>query len=255
LRVVHYLAFGVIATALWLTASTSAWASGLCCLGLIATVATVTGSRRSGGMRLPPAALFVLLVLLVAAAGWLIYRDTASAILEERWSKRMEDPLSDLPEQLALEVLHERPIFCAFGTGLGGMSFYIAEKMAFGQRVVLFPNNGLLALVCNVGIVGLLLGALAVKNGLLTLVPGRRANPEARMLAVAGASAAVQCLIFSQTWVMALAFGLLLAAEFRSRQRAAGPRKSDTGAQARRETHLPPRRIPGEGAKAWANEC
>lgn len=202
----------VVVGALWLTASTSAWGGALACLGVTAFYGLLTGAGETGNRQgLSLAALGVLAACAVGVL-FLVYREDVADIYEQRWSSRVVDPLSDAPEKTSLEVLADQPYLALWGTGLGGMSFYIARRSTELEHMIFFPNNGLLGFVCNVGAMGLILLFLSVQDGLLAPFRGRGPAQAAQALAVVGLAALLQCFIFAGSWLMSAAIGCLLAA-------------------------------------------
>jgi len=122
-----------------------------------------------------------------------------------------------LAERVALERLNSKPVLWLLGAGFGGISAYIAEELAGSSRLVLFPNNGLLGMICNFGLVGLAAMLYSFRRGLGVLLRAGHSHPgEARAMAFVGLACLVQCFIFAQAWLLSWAFGFLLAAEFRA---------------------------------------
>jgi hypothetical protein len=213
---------GLVLLTLWLTASTSAWSGAV--LVLLLGVYLI-GWRRVRRLRVIFGAL---LLLTLTSAVWLriggmSWQGIASEIalrarvrLLDRFAE--QGPLGDLAEQVTLEVLKSDPILAFVGTGYGGMSAHIAAALAGTSQLVLFPNNGLLGMVSNFGLVGMLLMLWSLRRGLgVAFLDVRGERGEVGAMAFVGAAALLQCFIFSQPWLLSWAFGFLLAAEFRIR--------------------------------------
>jgi len=123
---------------------------------------------------------------------------------------------SDLPEVESLEILKERPWLIWFGTGLGGISFYIAQNIG-GSDIILAPNTGLLSFICSIGIVGILFMIIIFRRSLLlpfTLTDS--VDKAVKSLAFVGLCLFLQCFIFS-AGILPFAFAFLLAADFMAR--------------------------------------
>jgi hypothetical protein len=220
------LQFLVIAAGLYLSAATSGWAAflGVVVLGIhTALRRPEVGFRWLWQLGLPAAILSAAAIVSLGLrcgdlAGHL------DLIVEERWTSRIDNPLGDLPEEAAKEILHERPQLGIFGVGMGGISFYIAQSLG-GSDLILYPNNGLLAWICNLGIVGLALWYLTFQQGVwaaLRVAPngGDRNVP---MLAFLGLALMIQSLVYTKLPLLSLSMGCLLAAEFRcDRRQVAG---------------------------------
>ncbi|MCC6587582.1 MAG: hypothetical protein IT168_12870 [Bryobacterales bacterium] len=205
---------GLFILTLFLTASTSAWGAAL--VSMLVFVYAVPPQRRTqvfiwGG---------IMWGLLMTSGSFDIvgaYRVadsiTVSDVIVERTVSRIEDSgvLEDLPEQYALSVLRSDYWKTVFGVGLGGMSFYIAQELPFASEYILFPNNGLLGWICNVGIVGLVLLLLTVAPGVSVLQTGCR-DTYRRGLAFVGTVVLLQCLIHGGYFMWSIALGLLFAA-------------------------------------------
>ncbi len=118
----------------------------------------------------------------------------------ERFFGRLGDivteGLQDLAEIEAKKILEDNPEMAIFGTGLGGISFYIAQNLGGQQTMILFPNAGLLGLLCDLGVVGIALLLWCVRIGLRPAMDIARTDaPEVRSLSYGyGASCAVSCI-------------------------------------------------------------
>lgn len=190
--------------ALWLTASTSAWTS---CIGGLVVVApaVLRGVARDQNAR-RWALVGLCIVGLALASAVLVGRafdfDAARSVWTARVSERLggtgtviSSALGDLAETETLGVIEENPLIGVFGAGLGGISFYIAQRLG-GSSVVLFPNAGFLGFIANTGAIGLgILTALVWRSAVVPLWSRRRGTGE-REVAVVGAMAFVQTLIF-----------------------------------------------------------
>jgi hypothetical protein len=213
---------GLLLLTLWLTGSTSAWAGAMLVLIFGLWLIGRRGAHNLGVV------FGTLALLALGAAAWLRVRGmswqeiTFQIVLpvQARFVDRLAEqgPLGETPEQLALDILKSNPSLALFGTGYGGISAHIAAALGGTSQFVLFPNNGLLGMVSNFGFVGLLMMLWSLRRGLRL---AWRAKPgqagEAGAMAFVGSAALLQCLIFSQTWLLSWAFGFLLAAELRAR--------------------------------------
>lgn len=136
----------------------------------------------------------------------------------QRWGGSTSEVLQDLPEVEAIEVLKKHPEMAIFGTGLGGMSFYIAQNLGGGQSIILFPNTGVLAFLCDIGIVGIgLLFVCLIKGIRPTIDVSRSYAPQVRSLSFVGATLFAQCFVFSGG-LLPFAIAFLLASEFLNKQ-------------------------------------
>lgn len=196
--------------ALLLTSSTSAWASALCMVGLSLYALPRWGGSAIMGVR---GIVLVLVAGLAVTGVALLLFPNMGEIVWYRFVERMQDPVSDLPEVTALEVLKNNPSLAIFGTGLGGISFYIAEALGGEQTLILFPNNGLLGMVCNVGVVGVVLVVLSCWAGIWMLLFARVPADRSRgCVALVGLVLLVQCFILPQPYAFSAALGFLWAA-------------------------------------------
>jgi hypothetical protein len=213
---------GLLLLALWFSASTTAWAGTI-----LALVLGVLLLRMSGHAYLAKALPASVLLVVIGAALWLPSSGVSGREMlsymalraQVRFTERLtqEGPLPDLAERVALERLNSKPVLWLLGAGFGGISAYIAEELAGSSRLVLFPNNGLLGMICNFGLVGLAAMLYSFRRGLGVLLRAGHSHPgEARAMAFVGLACLVQCFIFAQAWLLSWAFGFLLAAEFRA---------------------------------------
>lgn len=204
----------LVLLALFLTASTSAWFG---CLGGFFLAYLVFLRRGEKGLMAAlrvPLLAFMLLLSAAAIFRWDVVKSTAEDILEARITSRIESAVGDLPEEVARKVLAERPHLLVTGTGLGGISFYIAEYLGGNQPFVLFPNNGVLGIICNIGLIGLGLILLMGYRGMKTILKsGARTNLQEQTLVLVGTTVLLQCLIFGAPWQFSVALGFLAAAE------------------------------------------
>ena len=204
-----FLLFVFLVTLL-LTSSTSAWVSAICLFGLVAYLVL----RSKGSLRLVGVGVgFVPVVLLCFVVLDVVVFTNVDLweIFHLRLILRMEQPVSDMSEIVALEVLKEEPSLGLLGTGMGGMSFFIARYLGGEQTTILFPNNGLLGMICNLGIVGVFLILASVSAGLRRFIRGQEGQ-DAPALALVGTAALAQTFIFPQPFITVFAFGFLWAA-------------------------------------------
>lgn len=203
---------------LWLTASTSAWAGSLVCLGLGIGVILTRGRLMVTEVVFVFLVAFIIFLSFNAIVDWNSFKETYAEIINVRGIERIRDSLGDLAEQVALELLLANPILAIFGVGLGGMSFYIAEYLGGNQFLILFPNNGLLGWICNIGVLGIILLLFAVWGGIRRLFSSRlRKNEAITGIRLIGVATLIQCFIFPQTWLTSVAVGFLMAGGFNVR--------------------------------------
>ncbi|MDF1593770.1 MAG: hypothetical protein P1P89_19860 [Desulfobacterales bacterium] len=197
---------------MFLTYSTSAW------IGFVGMMAIALWTLRNRfASRL--ARLLLLLALLIGGLAIVNFSGVLPktpggiiSIVQERTTGR--EYLRDMPEIEAIQVLAEHPWMILSGTGLGGMSFYIARNLG-GSDIILFPNTGLLAYISDMGLIGITLLIFSLRGGLRpTLTPSTQSDEITRSLSFIGTVCLMQTFIFSAGILM---FGLafLLAAEFR----------------------------------------
>jgi len=221
-RKTRFLLLTVILLTLWFTASTSGWIAALCCLSLAIPLI----GRWNGHRSVVPTCIGLGLLVLLSSA--LITGNVGERLadsgfwqavkvrLVDRLSEGTDvisSSLSDGPEQLTIELLSERPHLAIFGVGQGGVSFYIAE-MTGGSPIILSPNNGVLALVSSIGIVGIGLLLFVFFRLACLVTPGRGGAPNAGAMALVGIVAWLQVCIFPQPYLISCACGFLLSAGF-----------------------------------------
>lgn len=199
--------------ALFFTFSTSAWAGFI---GMISIALWTARWRFSTRLMRILWLVFLLIfsLIIVDVVGLLPEEHSLASLIQERTV--MREYLADLAEIEAMWVLSDHPEMLLWGAGLGGMTFYIAENLG-GSNIVLFPNTGLLAYICDMGIIGISLLILALWGGLRpTLLSRARVDTDTRFLSFIGTICLMQTFIFDAgIGLFALAF--LLAAEFRWR--------------------------------------
>ena len=142
-------------------------------------------------------------------------------IISERSTQRLSDIVlngpNDLPEIEAIEVLKQKPYLGLLGTGLGGISFYIAKNL-YGSDIILTPNNGFLSFICSIGIIGVFFMIICFKRGIyLALSSAHHVKKEIKSLAFVGLILILQSFVFNSN-ILTFAFGFLLAAEFMNRK-------------------------------------
>lgn len=219
-------------TALWLTASTAGLIGLAACIGVIALAAVTWQGRlprRISGLAAAAAGVLTLAAAISQLPGAAEYvRDDLPAIMQARVFERMEEAdqgfagsWATMPEQVTFDILKARPRLALFGTGLGGMSYYIAEYIG-GSPFILFPNAGLLGLLANLGAAFLLL-LFWVFHRPLQLLTQRRGAAEVipLRLLVMGSVVWIQVFIFAGTALLAYGCGFLLAAELWRRPKPA----------------------------------
>lgn len=210
---------GLFVFALWFTASTSAWAG---CLALLLLGLLAFRKVRQSRALWVVAVTFPALIVISQTASKDSFLSRQIEQAKTRSTDRLihEGPVGDLAERIALDILNSNPILYVFGTGFGGISSYIADKLTTPGQLILFPNNGLLGMICNFGVAGLLMLLLSLSRGLAIVLRAKDCDTdEARALGFVGVVCLTQCLIFGQTWLLSWSFGFLLAAEFRNMHR------------------------------------
>jgi hypothetical protein len=138
--------------------------------------------------------------------------DQVIAIVSLRTIDRLEadSPLSDGPEIATIEVLGQSPLMLIAGAGLGGISFYIADYLGGSQNLILFPNNGMLGLIANVGMLGAVLYFINLfKVGSVAIMSPVQSRTKA--IAVSAFALGVQYMIFPQQIMWVSFVGLSLA--------------------------------------------
>ncbi len=200
---------------LFLTLSTSSWAGFFCALALALYLAASQGKSHWLGA-FTVFLLFLGILMAVDSTGLLPEQVSLSSVFEKRWTERMEAPLADMPVRETLKVLSAYPQFVFFGTGAGGMSFYIAEKLG-GQEIILAANIGWVNFLGDLGLAGILLMITAMWSGIRNIIPNHAARDNvSRYLAFMGCVFFCQSMISSGSWMLSCAFGFLLASQFRS---------------------------------------
>lgn len=208
----------IITSTLFLTFSTSAWAGFI---GMIIIFLwTIRKQLKNRLVRLSMPMLALILGLAMADSSFFSQDNlSVSAMIKERTV--MREYLADLSEIEAKRVLEDHPELFLSGTGLGGMSFFIAENLG-GSDIILFPNTGLLAYVCNMGFIGISLLIFALWRGLrLTLIGFPHIDAGTRSLSFIGTVCLMQTFIFD-AGISLFALAFLLAADFRWRRVYAG---------------------------------
>jgi O-antigen ligase len=208
---------------LLLTFSTSAWL-GLPFCAILALYAS-TGERRS---RLHLAFIVgtILAALLIYAhvIGWWPRELSLADIVQARLVKRMEAPMRDMPVAESWRILRQRPLLAVTGAGLGGISFYIAAELGGRQQLVLAPNVGFVGMLCNFGVIGVLLELLAFRRGIRAfLLPAGVPDEVSRAMSFLGCLILGQSLVGFPFFCLPLGFGLLLACGFRYQMMEALP--------------------------------
>jgi len=201
-----------------LTLSTSGWGTFFFCLALMFFLSA--RQKKSGFL-----ALFLILllpgVLLTAdSMGWLSEGISVKEVFEERWTQRMVNPLNDAAVEETLDVLSNNPRFIPFGTGSGGMSFYIARNLG-REDLILASTVGWVNYLGDIGLVGILLMISCMWGGIRNLLFRRaRCDDVSRYMSFMGCVFLCGTLISAPSYILASAFGFLLASQFRSQAMA-----------------------------------
>lgn len=210
-----HLALMLSLLVLTLTLSTAGWSGFFFCLALALYLASNHGKQRWFGA-LFVFLLFVGFLMAVDSTGLLPEQISMTGVFEKRWTQRLKTPLADLPVKETIKVLAAYPQFVFFGTGAGGMSFYIAEKLG-GQKIILAANIGWVNFIGDLGLAGILLMITAMWGGIRNFVSRRMASDDvSRYLAFMGCVFLCQSMIAAGSWMLSSAFGFLLASLFRS---------------------------------------
>lgn len=201
---------------LFLTLSTSSWAGFFCCLALALYLAASQGKSHWFGA-FAVFLLFLGILMTVDSTGLLPEQVSLSSVFEKRWTERMEDPLADMPVKETFKVLSANTQFVLFGAGAGGMSFYIAENLG-GREVILAATVGWVNFLGDLGLVGLFLMIAAILGGIRNLLFRRSTRDDvSQLLSFMGCVFLCQYLISAPSWMLSVAFGFLLASQFRSK--------------------------------------
>jgi hypothetical protein len=211
----------VFVLTLGLTASTGAWLGGLFCLGLFPCVRFWIrgGSCRDGALLL--ASIFLVSILLTAAVLSGKEGGLLGEIVDERLVSRLNlssgADLNDTFENhaaghdlVAMQVLTENPHFVLFGVGQGGIAYYMAEMLGGERDLIIYPTIGLLILIADIGITGLLVGVYALAfDPRLVWFRGAPSGPA--IILFAGSIGLAQYLNNSTSLMMSVSAGLLLS--------------------------------------------
>jgi hypothetical protein len=205
---------------LWLTASTSAWGGGVLMLCILA-IALQTHSALHAGLKRSALLILVSAVLMVGGVTYLLFKTagTISATISARTIDRLrfDRSFGDLPEKTTLVVLAKRPLFAIVGSGLGGISFYIAEELG-GTQLILTPNSGILSTISEIGILGtLLLLGVCLPGMQLIWSRIRRGGLIELQLAIVGSAALGMYFVKGNPLLLSCGLGLLIAAKQHSR--------------------------------------
>lgn len=74
-----------------------------------------------------------------------------------------------------------------FGASYGGISAYIAQELGGSSRLILFPNNGLVGMISDFGLVGVLMMFYSLRQGIgMVCNRGLDTRHEARGMAFVG---------------------------------------------------------------------
>lgn len=221
----EWLVGGLVFAALLSTVSTSALVVSMAGVLLFVLAEARLSMRRAQAL-----AGVVFVVLVTVASGMGVsegFRERVFDRLElltERTVDRIREDgaVSDMPELMAMEVFRDAPLLAVTGTGLGGMSFYIAEKLGGAQTLIYFPNNGILAFVSNAGAIGLSLLLWRLRLPLASVFGVSRhllRDKRALLHAFAGTVCLIQCLVHSGYYLWSISLSLLLTADWMMRTR------------------------------------
>ena len=198
-----------------LTLSTSGWGGLFCGVALALYLAL----RRGRPRWISPLGVFALFLGLLAVVEWsglLPEQIVLGRIFSERWTERLSDPLAAMDVVETLKVLAAAPQFVFFGTGAGGMSFYVAENLG-GRNVILAATVGWVYLLGDLGLVGMFLMIVAMWGGIGNVFSRWATSDDVcRYLSFMGCVFLCQSMISAGSWMLASAFGFLLASQFRS---------------------------------------
>ncbi len=217
-NILTHLALFLSLLVLILTLSTSGWGTFFFCLALMVFLSTRQKKSRS-------LALFLILLLAgvlltVDSIGWLPGGISVKEVFEERWTQRIMVPLNDTAVEETLDALSDNPGFIPFGTGSGGMSFYIAQNRG-GEDLILASTVGWVNYLGDIGLVGIFLMISCMWGGIRNLL-FRQAQYDdvSQYMSFMGCVFLCGALISAPSCMLACAFGFLLASQFRSQAMA-----------------------------------
>ncbi len=211
---IHFALFLSILV-LFLTLSTSGWGGFFCCLALVVYMVSTHG-KTHWISAMVMIVFFLGLLMAVDSSGLLPEEISLISVFEERWTERMENPLADMPVQETIKVLSASPQFLLYGTGAGGMSFYIAENLG-GREIILAATVGWVSILGDLGLAGILLMIAVMWGGIRNLLFRRVAGDDiSRYMAFMGSILFCQFMISAELWMLSCAFGFLLASQLRS---------------------------------------
>ena len=203
----------LIAIALFLTASTSAWVGAALTILLFLFLAPRFGISRN----LETVAVVVLVLFFVTGAAYILlpkdqsFSSNIGSIAQTRLGDRLnsENAVGDMPEVAAMSVLQHNPLMLITGAGLGGISFYIPQELGATATLIYAPNNGLLNRLCETGLIGLALLWLALRRKLGILLS--RSSPSyAIQTSFIGLALLGQCFIFGSPFLWSVALGFIV---------------------------------------------
>lgn len=209
---------------LWLTASTSAWIGVLVGATVIAWVHLnhkIRLKRIIGITDIVVISIGVSLLAIANAPALFNLLTSVTEVWQERMVTRLNDPLTDLAVDTAIKILSENSLMVLFGTGIGGMSFYIAEYIGGIQQLILFPNIGFIGIISDIGILGLGLLIVTHFGGIREVLSNVKHRVKTDInqakysvvVATVGLIVLLQCMSFGMNWLYSVAFGFLIAAE------------------------------------------
>jgi len=202
-----------------LTLSTSGWGTFFFCLALMFFLSA--RQKKSGFLALFWILLLPGVLLTADSMGWLPGGISVKEVFAKRWTQRMVNPLNDAPVEETLDVLSNNPRFIPFGTGSGGMSFYIAQNRG-GEELILAATVGWVNYLGDIGLVGILLMIAAMWGGIRNLVFRRaQCDDVSRYMSFMGCVFLCGTMISAPSYMLTSAFGFLLASELRSKAMAA----------------------------------
>ncbi len=209
----HRFILSAMLVALALTYSTTAWAGVLVAIAVFIKLSGFRSANLLGAGFL----IAALLSTMLSSGILTLSADEILGIVTLRTSDRLfgeaSELLEDLPEVETRKILAAHPEMLIFGTGLGGISFYIAENLGGGISTILFPNLGILGFICDLGLVGTAFLVFCLRRGLRPVFsPSAPVFKPALVLSFLGVVLFVQCFIFGGG-LLPFALASLLASE------------------------------------------
>lgn len=104
--------------------------------------------------------ILLIFSIIIFITDYILYRNNLpsfSALFGSRVTDRLISGENDPPVQAAIDIMSSNLFVLLFGTGIGGSTFYIQELMNSNFEYTHTPNIGIIAILIENGLVGLLL--------------------------------------------------------------------------------------------------